>query len=70
MKHGDYDPDQGVFLDTGINGKRCKGWLFLDGGGSDWTPEPDSEIQDDIPADDWLAMCEAAQYHQAREGDT
>jgi len=66
MKHGEYDPDRGVFLDTTINGKKCRGWLFLDGGGSDWMPVPPSEIGEETTPEEWLEMCEAAEHRQAR----
>jgi len=65
-KHGDFDPERGVFLDTEIDEKQCIGWLFLDGGGSDWTPTATSEIGESTTPEQWAEMAEAANHKQAR----
>ena len=65
-QHGDFDPERGVFLDTEINDKQCVGWLFLDGGGSDWLPVPPSEIGEETTTEEWAEMMEVAEHRQAR----
>jgi hypothetical protein len=68
MEHGTYDPDNGVWIDAEVNGKAAKGWVFLDGGGSDWDPASDSELVE-TTAEEWLELCELANGRQAREFD-
>ena len=48
---------QGSFrIDHTVNGRQFKGTIFLDGGGSDWTPDKDSPALEPTN-EEWLELC-------------